>query len=503
MSYFHQLKLQAEIDQFSLEDYRPRLPGKFDLESSDKPWYKTLYEYIKKFITWCKNKLIQLGKFIHDKLGKWFRNKKARETINKLKMIKSFNYLSKEEFQNAILISLSHNTGKVLNVELENIDNEILAIKGKLTDDISKMSKSHIYEKYEEFINSSINHEQTIGHKIWYLFNENGGLRNINIIMRNSLMIHQDIHSMDYLSFIRKYGINYNHYNNIKKFNDERGNKQWSHIVHDVIEIILKGHLNTTKPNVNKIIELHPLIEGFSYFVENYKEFEKQTNELIRSLENSLRDLENNIMKSNDALTDSEDRLIKLEKADKIRLSISILNTPLNFIANLIKFVDKLTNTLFSKYFTTTTESPGSKLYHLSEAPLFKSNKGVLFPQTPRKGGRIPLPPRISFSPTIEGCCYGMPTEFPIKQHLKEGQFGYGRFRKRIYYLYEGLPVKDKTRYIKSNLLFESINSSELLHSKEIAVVSDIEVRLIGKVEIIWDTEKQQQIPGRYKVEFI
>lgn len=245
------------------------------------------------------------------------------------------------------------------------------------------------------------------------------------------------------------------------------------------------------------------MINGFGYFVENYKEFEKQTNELIRSLENNLRDLENNIMKSNDTLTDSEDSLVKLEKADKIRLSISILNTPLNFIINLIKFIDKLTNTLFSDYFTSTTDSPEGKLYHLSEVPLFKSDKGVLHPRIPVKGKRITLPPRISFSPTIEGCCYGMPTEFPVKQHLKEGQFGYGRYRKKTYYLYEGLPVKGKTRYIKPNLLFESINSSEYLFSKEIAVVSDIEVRLVGQVEIIWDSEKQQQIPGRYQVKYL
>lgn len=101
---------------------------------------------------------------------------------------------------------------------------------------------------------------------------------------------------------------------------------------------------------------------------------------------------------------------------------------------------------------------------------------------------------RISFSPSPELCCYGLSPEFPFVRN--------GKMESEIFYLYEGIIVKGKTRYIKPEIVRCAVSSNTHL-SKEVCVVSDIEIRLIGQVEVIYNSGKQITEPDRYFVKLI
>lgn len=161
-----------------------------------------------------------------------------------------------------------------------------------------------------------------------------------------------------------------------------------------------------------------------------------------------------------------------------------------------------------SKHFITATEPPASKLYHLSTNPdlgtegLNKSKRRLIV-RIPDSGHGQPLPARISFSPDPEACCYGAIYNFPMDIELDEEEYGGGRYRKRILYLYEGKPKKGETRYLKPSIVRQSVDAGEVSLSKEICVVSNIDIEFVSKVEVTWDSEKKLTSPGRFKIKKI
>lgn len=112
--------------------------------------------------------------------------------------------------------------------------------------------------------------------------------------------------------------------------------------------------------------------------------------------------------------------------------------------------------------------------------------------QLPDTGIDQMLPPRISFSPYIDGCFYG------LYRHVNEVgvPVGNGVYEARLA-VYEGIHIPGVTRYIREELINFAVPLRELQYTKEVCVMNEIEVEYIGTVVYRFYRNKSFYDPSR------
>lgn len=180
-----------------------------------------------------------------------------------------------------------------------------------------------------------------------------------------------------------------------------------------------------------------------------------------------------------------------------IRQLIKLVQIPVACISIYTYILTMSLNKNFIKEYLSIPYTGKDRLFHLSFHPdLDKINGGVL----DNTGSTKPLnmgnsnsgnifTNKISFSPTIEGCASGIGFRFD------------GSSEHTDMYLYEGLPDNTTLQLLPSLVAMEV---GEYFFSNEIAIVSPIKIRKLGKVRIWQDNKKDKYDPSKYyKIEFL
>lgn len=120
------------------------------------------------------------------------------------------------------------------------------------------------------------------------------------------------------------------------------------------------------------------------------------------------------------------------------------------------------------------------QLYHLS----FNDNLGPVL--TPRQPGGSELtedgiytedlPPRVSFSPTIEQCFYGI---YPNISHLFEKKKA---DNEKYIFMYAYSPIKKNIKKLPDSLVRKKVWDASI--TKEVCVIEPVEIKCVYKVRI-------------------
>lgn len=263
------------------------------------------------------------------------------------------------------------------------------------------------------------------------------------------------------------------------------------------MKFCLDGKAGLSQFDIKKdTLQIESIYIFMGIFEKEFDSISKEMKTLINEAKENLRDIEIELNKAK-GVKDYQRYQYLSVKLDKYQLISSLTYTPIYYIANFTRFLDGLSNIMFSEKYITTTTPPANLLYHLSENPnLGKDEFGLiegrkLYARFPESGGHENLPMRTSFSPFPNLCCYGLGYLFPYEKN--------GGIRKVTLYLYQGLPKMGETRYIKDEIVKCAVaNDSHL--SKEICVTSEIDIRLLGEVEIVYNSSKPLHDPNRYHV---
>lgn len=169
------------------------------------------------------------------------------------------------------------------------------------------------------------------------------------------------------------------------------------------------------------------------------------------------------------------------EQLSMLNTLLKVCTAPLNVFLLYCNLLSVIDNEVMSIKHIGEDIPENIKLYHLSISPNLNN---TLYPQLPESGGREYLPPRTSFSPTIEQCTQG------INHHLivigVEDVIQYKEL-----YLYEGIPDKD-TKCVKKDLMRFIVGDSGI--TDEIAVLTPIKIKYISKINIKYKVSNKRVI---------
>lgn len=175
------------------------------------------------------------------------------------------------------------------------------------------------------------------------------------------------------------------------------------------------------------------------------------------------------------------------KSADILRLKITGLQygiklslVPINIVYqyfNLMEYIVKevLTNSYISIEYTS---SDG--LYHISTNPNLGHPNSILYPNISDSMRREFLPPRISFSPTLEGCVLGGFQHLYTEDGVDEGLL----FKE--FYLYRGIP-DNGTRIIKPEIV--NVSLKDYYNTNEVCVITPIRIEKIGRIKVCYKSK--------------
>lgn len=464
LSPFEALRLQDEISQFNLEDNLNQ-PDFVDVESFEEVWDK-----IKQFLKMIKNQLVKLLKFIKDKLVRWFKSSVFKRQVNKITSILKTGYLTDREFRNLIIQYF-----KQKNIGLE-----------ETTEEVIKIIKDEGYSDVavDEYVNQFSQLQGGVGNTWSYLIASDGTFRDINKMMNHVENIITDLLNKDFNYLKTKY----KYVEDLKdKIVTDRnyGQNNISFIGDALVKYCLGWYHEDNSQN-------RLTVDGFIHYIRslenNYHEITIRITKLIEQ-----------INKINDSLINQNNNLENnyeyWDKMVRIQLMRRCCFLPVNYLSYFSRFVSWLTEVSFREEYTTTTTKPfqGNKLYHLSNNPHLPS---ILKPRYPEKGHGQNLPPRISCSLTVEGCCYGLGLAY-FERIINGG------WKFMDLYLYDVLIEEGKTKYLKRELAISSLDAGEYLKSQEICIVSPVKITKPIKVRVWYDSSMKQYDDNRYRVEYL
>lgn len=225
---------------------------------------------------------------------------------------------------------------------------------------------------------------------------------------------------------------------------------------------------NTPIDNIDRSIKSIDFFKELDQLDEITKRSRGFTNDVERKLGSRIKTLEfmiNRITERDNNYSDYRKELLILQSA------INLSTLPFSICLQYIRLVTIMKDNIKELDYISTSVQPDSPLLHLSFNDKLDSN-GLLYPDLRKSGLYEYLPPRTSFSPSIEQCA------FAIQKQLMPIYEEYGHID---VYLYEGIPDRN-TRYVVSELMRAEIH--DYSETKEIAVVTPIKIKKIGKYRI-------------------
>lgn len=251
------------------------------------------------------------------------------------------------------------------------------------------------------------------------------------------------------------------------------------------INIIIKNQPREIKYTYGNLIEyvdqLPELVnQAEKYYQDKYKELSNTLNTKIKELSEISGENFNNEIYTN-----------KYNEIMFIKRLLNMVQIPITCISLYIFILTVVLNKNFIKKYLSVPYLDKERLFHLSNhSDLDAINNGVLNNNGTTKPKDI-LPSssnnlftnKISFGKTIEQCAAGI---------------GFRLDQDREYYdlyLYEGIPDKDTLQLLPSLVAAEV---GEYFFTNEVAIVTPIKIRKLGKVRIWVDSNKNKYDPSRY-----
>lgn len=169
------------------------------------------------------------------------------------------------------------------------------------------------------------------------------------------------------------------------------------------------------------------------------------------------------------------ERLVMLNARMRMVLRATLI--PYNVVMGYIRLLTHINSELLSpdSDYITTLIPPYNSLYHISATPL---TSNVLLSRQSKSMAEQWLPTRVCFSPTIEQCCIATPFNF----NKPDGFIGNNGYK--YLHLYEGIPEKGKTRYIRDKIMKHSIGEATI--TDEIGVTKPIKIKYLGRIKVVY-----------------
>lgn len=499
MTLFQELRLDAELGQLIFP--KPLKIVKVELEDDDKiTWVKRTYEFIKKILMWCKEKLSQLMKYTGNKLGSWIRGRVFHNSVKKIKALHRMNFL-KEVNGNELLIL-------ALNPQLNNIQDENVYLEAiKQIQNTMKVTHLAMEEMgFGEIFTLPKMNEETLQVKTAYhrafrdhpvdvwslLVNQYGKIRQPDEIIRNTKNV------IKYLSDPATKVDDFLYRFNIKSVKYERFAEISPMFI---IPICLDGGRQPIFDIDKQQFDISSLDEMINHFEPTYRKIEGEMTSLSKGINVTLAKVNQEV-----------DRLFKtgeyrygekyyrlIDYADKLQLILSMSYVSIYYYANLTRFIEGYKSAVMNPRFMTTIQPPALPLYYLSSKPglgldKISSKTRILRPYYPDTGRHEILPKRISFAPSPEQCCYGLGHRMEMKSH--------GGMKTVYFYSYKAKPISGKTRYIKPEIVKAFLIKDGHL-SQEVCVTTEIEIIPDEAVAVTYNERLPLTHPHRYSVKRI
>ena len=181
-----------------------------------------------------------------------------------------------------------------------------------------------------------------------------------------------------------------------------------------------------------------------------------------------------------DTVVDERSANILRYKINGLQYGIKLSLIPINIVYQYFNLVEYIVKKVLTNDFISIGYNSSDDLYHISTNPNLGGSNSTLYPNISDSMRKEFLPPRISFSPTIEGCVHGG------YQHLyvEDGVDGGLLFKE--FYLYKGIPDKD-TRIIKPEIANVAIE--DYYTTNEICVVTPIRIEKLGRIKVYYKSK--------------
>lgn len=248
-------------------------------------------------------------------------------------------------------------------------------------------------------------------------------------------------------------------------------------------EFVLLDEGNFRKIRFTKDSIFAPLMNFPEQYEKAHRFYEKETKELQKLVKVQEKRISQYQQQLNERLVSKEEHDKLTTRCERIILLIhhliKVAYIPASIMIGYIRLISYLSSAAVDVKYTTTTKVPyPGPLYHLSEAEQLPE---IMAPRIGGTNYNEFLPERVSFAPDPLSCCYGIPRYFDILQESKRVD---NKTLARELNIYEGLPIKGKTRYLKPELVAHSLNGVTHLLVKEICVVTPIKVVKRGRIRI-------------------
>lgn len=395
----------------------------------------------KKTFNWIKNKV-----------GLLFNNGLISKINTQSKLVKDITSLTS---LNKVIPSI---ISKYLNeqdkqLSLESIIDDI----NKISENKNNLSEQDKYRKLSELYNRF-----TIYHSK-FIFDKNGKIFDINQIIDVVLTFINDTLNGD---------INPNMGMNRSTLNGSAVTRElWSRIIGD-----FETGVDYNKITVDEMYKhLEDLPNMYKYTLRFYNDSKKFLLKELDKIETEMDAYLGRVGTVNMTI----DEVIKYEQLTmanaRFRMLLRTVLLPYNVVMGYVRLLTHVNKEILSSEndYITTSIKPYDKLFHVSAVKL---NTNVLSPRQPKTAARQWLPNRVCFSPTVLQSVIATPINL-------ENEDGYIRDNCYKYlHLYEGVPDKGKTRYVRDEIVKHSVGEATI--TDEIDVTTDIKIKYLGIIKV-------------------